>query len=110
MNCYLATTGRFGNICQMLTVEGDPNTFTGNGGGMVIRFAGGSNDISYCNLEKGTCLDQREIADKNYVVTDSIRKLDWKLTRRNQTHIEFYCTQGRFSEHWQPHANDNGKW
>jgi GLPGLI family protein len=69
--------------------EGDPNTFTGNGGGMVIRFAGGSNDISYCNLEKGTRLDQREIADKNYVVTDSIRKLDWKLTGETKQILNF---------------------
>jgi GLPGLI family protein len=69
--------------------EGDPNTFTANGGGMVIRFAGGSNDISYCNLDKGTRIDQREIADKNYVVTDSVLKLDWKLTGETKQILNF---------------------
>lgn len=71
--------------------EGDPNTFSTSSGGntMVFRFAGGSNDISYCNLEKGTRVDQREIADKNYVVTDSIRKLDWKLTNETKTILNY---------------------
>jgi GLPGLI family protein len=69
--------------------EGDPNTFTANGGAMVLRFAGGSNDISYCNLDKGIRADQKEIADKNYLVTDSIRKLDWKLTDETKQILNF---------------------
>jgi GLPGLI family protein len=67
--------------------EGDGNTFAG--GGMVFRFAGGGNDISYCNLDKGTRVDQREIADKNYVVTDSVRKLDWRLTGESKTILNY---------------------
>lgn len=66
---------------------GDANTF--GGGGMVFRFAGGSNDISYCNLEKGTRVDQREIVDRSYVVTDSVRKLDWKLTGESKTILNY---------------------
>jgi len=67
--------------------DGDPNTFTG--GGMVLRFAGGSNDISYFNFDKALQVDQREIADKNYVVTDSIRKLGWKLTDETKTILKY---------------------
>lgn len=67
--------------------EGDANTF--GGGGMVFRFAGGSNDISYWNLEKGTRVDQREIVDRSYVVTDSVRKLDWKLTGESKTILNY---------------------
>jgi GLPGLI family protein len=84
--------------------EGDPNTFTANGGAMVLRFAGGSNDISYCNLDKGTRADQREIADKNYVVTDSVRKLDWKLTGESKTILNykvFKATAQRISSRMQ---------
>lgn len=66
-----------------LTSEGNANTFAG--GGMVIRFAGGSNDISYCNFEKGIRVDQREIADNSYIVTDSIEKLEWKFTGETKT-------------------------
>ena len=56
----------------------EQNTFSGNG--IVLRFAGPSNEISYYNFDKAIRIDQREIADKNYVVTDSVQKLDWKLS------------------------------
>jgi GLPGLI family protein len=69
--------------------DGDPNTITAGGGAMVFRFAGGANDISYSNLDKGVSISQREIADKNYVVTDSIRKLDWKLTDESKTILNY---------------------
>lgn len=67
--------------------EGDAGTF--GGGGMMFRFAGGANDISFCNLDKGTRVDQREIADKNYVVSDSVKKLDWKLTGESKTILNY---------------------
>ncbi len=71
--------------------EGDPNTFTSSNGGAiaVIRVAGGGNDLSYSNLEKGLVVEQREIADKNYIVTDSIRKLNWKLTNETKTILNY---------------------
>lgn len=67
--------------------EGDPNTFSS--GGMVLRFAGGSNDISYFNFDKSTRVDQREIMERSYVVTDSIRKLEWKLTDETKTILNY---------------------
>lgn len=66
--------------------DGDANGF--GGGGMVFRF-GGANDISYCNLDKGTRVDQREIVDRSYVVTDSVRKLDWKLSGESKTILNY---------------------
>ena len=80
--------------------DSDPNTFTAGGGAMVFRIAGGGNDISYFNFDKGTSVSQREIADKNFVVTDSIRKLDWKLTDESKTildHKTFKATTQRIS-------------
>lgn len=68
--------------------EGDPNTISAGGGTMVFRFAG-ANDISYYNFEKGLSVSQREIADKNYVVTDSIRKLNWKLSDESKTILNY---------------------
>lgn len=84
--------------------EGDPNTFTANGGVAVIRIAGGSNDIAYCNLNKGIRVEQREIADKNYVVSDSIRKMDWKLSGESKTILNykaFKATAQRISNRMQ---------
>lgn len=67
--------------------EGDANTFAS--GGMIIRFAGSGNDITYANFEKGTLVSQREIAEKNYVVTDSISKLEWKLSDETKTVLTY---------------------
>src|SRR5881628_628632 len=37
--------------------DGEANTFAS--GGMIIRFAGGSNDVAFLDFEKGTRVDQR---------------------------------------------------
>jgi GLPGLI family protein len=59
--------------------EGDPGTFAS--GGMVIRMAGGgSNSTSFHDFAKGSRVDQREIADRSFIVTDSITKMPWKMT------------------------------
>lgn len=76
--------------------EGDPNTISN--GNMMFRFAGGSNDIAFYNIEKGTSVTQREVADKNFVVTDSIRQLPWKLSDETKTildHKAFRATAQR---------------
>jgi len=64
----------------------DPGTFSGNG--IVMRF-GGSNDISYYNFEQGTRCDQREIMERSFVVTDSIRKGEWKLTDETKAVLNY---------------------
>lgn len=65
----------------------DPGTFSGNG--IVIRFAGGANEVSYLNFDKGIRVDQREVAEKNYVITDTITKLEWKLTDETKTVLNY---------------------
>lgn len=64
----------------------DPGTFSGNG--VVLRF-GGMNEISYYNFEKGTRTDQREIMDRSFVVSDSIRKGQWKLTNETKSILNY---------------------
>jgi GLPGLI family protein len=66
--------------------EGDANSF--GGGGVVVRFAGGTNDLSYFNFEKRTRVDQRDLFDRNYIVTDSIRNLQWKLSEETRTILD----------------------
>jgi GLPGLI family protein len=63
--------------------EGDPNTISN--GNMILRFGGGGSDVTYFNFDKGSRVDQREIVDKSYIVTDSIQKLDWKMTDETKT-------------------------
>lgn len=64
----------------------EQGTFSGNG--IVLRF-GGSNDIAYYNFDKGTKVDQREIMDRSFVVTDSIAKGQWKLTDETKTVLNY---------------------
>lgn len=57
-------------------------------GGMVMRF-GGLNDVIFHNFEKRERIDQRNVLDRNFVVTDSIQKLAWKLTDETKTILNY---------------------
>jgi GLPGLI family protein len=67
--------------------EGDANSF--QSGGAVIRFMGSSNEVSFFDFEKGTRTDQREMFDRSFVVADSIRKLEWKLTDETKPFMDY---------------------
>jgi GLPGLI family protein len=71
------------------------NDELGGGGNVVqIRMIGmGQDDISYCNFDLAKMTDQREVFDKKFIVTDSIRKLKWKLTGETQTLLGHVCQQ-----------------
>lgn len=82
----------FGNnqsLWQYLPSAGneDPGTFSS--GGMVLRFASGTNDVTYCNFDKSTKTDLREIMDRSYVVSDSFKKGEWKLTDETKTILNY---------------------
>lgn len=66
----------------------DQTTFTGGGGAVVLRFAGG-NDIVFHNFTNQTKTEQREVFDRSFLVTDSIRKLNWKLTEESKTILNY---------------------
>ena len=59
-------------------VNENPGTIEGNG--VVLRFAGGGDEVSYQNIDKGIRVDQREVADRNFIVSDTIAKASWKLS------------------------------
>lgn len=94
------------------TNEGDPNTVSAGSEGerMVVRFAGGSNNVSYYNFEKATRVDRREIADKAYIVTDSIPELDWKLTDETKTILTYTTRKVTTKRNRHKNANEYGKW
>ncbi len=86
----------FGNDQSLRrAVEEDrPEGFEGGEGGMrMISVVGGSDDLSYVNLTTGQVVEQREFGAKNYIVADSIRKLDWKLTGKTSTILNYPCQQ-----------------
>jgi GLPGLI family protein len=72
----------FGNnqsLYQFMPNANDENPNTFSGGGVVMRF-GGTNDVIYYNFEKALRIEQREVMERNFVVSDSIRPEQWKLT------------------------------
>lgn len=65
---------------------------SGGGGGMHISImTPGQNDIVFCDFSLGKKVEQKEIFDKKFVVTDSIKKLNWKLTGDTQTILNHVC-------------------
>lgn len=71
-----------------------PDDMGGEGSGIRIRMAGpgaGADDISYCNFDLSKKVDQRELFGKKYLVTDSIQKLNWKLTGETETILGHVC-------------------
>lgn len=71
------------------TNEGGDHSF--GGGGVVLRFASGNNDVSFYDFSKGTKLDQREVMERTFLISDSISKLDWKLTEETRTILNYSC-------------------
>jgi len=65
----------------------DQSTFSS--GGMVIRVAGGANEQTYVNLTQKTRIDQREMFEKNFVVTDTIASVQWKLADETKPILNF---------------------
>ena len=67
--------------------SGGGGTFSG--GGVVIQMRGGQNDATYIDYSKDTRIDQREIMEKSFVVTDTVTKLKWKLSEETKTILKF---------------------
>jgi GLPGLI family protein len=56
--------------------DGDNGTVTAPG--MVMRMAG-TDDMTYFNFPKGERIDKRELFDNDFLVVDTIARLNWKL-------------------------------
>ncbi|MBS1562731.1 MAG: GLPGLI family protein [Bacteroidetes bacterium] len=61
-------------------------------GGMQIRMVvAGANDVTFMNFATGQVLEQKEFGGKNYLVSDSLRKMNWKLTGETTTILNYPC-------------------
>ena len=64
----------------------------GPAGGIQIRmYGGGIDDISFYDLTSGSVIEQREMFDKKYIISDSIKKLGWKLSGEAKTILNHVC-------------------
>ena len=88
--------------------EEQQDEFGGNG--MQIRMVGpGMDDIIYCNFDNSIRTEQREVMGKKFLVTDTIRKLNWKLTEDTKTIAGYNCrkaTAQRIGKRMQMNINN----
>ena len=84
----------------------------GGGGGMVIRSMGsGADDAVFCDFEKAKKIEAREFFDKKFLISDSIRRGNWKLSDETKTILNHVCrkaTSQRFGKRMMMNM-DNGK-
>lgn len=65
-------------------------------GGRTVQFrmvAAGADDITFTDLANGIITESRELGTKKYIVGDSVRKLNWKITGETRTILGQTCQQ-----------------
>lgn len=77
------------SLYQFLPNAADDGGGSFSGGGVMLRFAGGANETTYVDFEKGTRTDQREVMEKSFVVTDTLSKQHWKLSEETKPILNF---------------------
>jgi len=88
----------FGNgqsLRRSLDDEDAQEEMSAESGGMHIKMKLGDDDydVTYTNFSAGRVVMQREFAARNYIVADSIHKLNWKLTGESRTILGYPCQQ-----------------
>lgn len=84
------TFGNNQSIWKHVDEDDDNEEFGGNG--VQIKLVGpGQNDVVFYDFINARKVEQREIFDKKFLVADSIRKLNWKLTGETQTVLGHLC-------------------
>ena len=73
-------------------IDEDDNADEVSGNGVQIRMmAPGQNDIVFFDFNKARMVEQREIMERKFIVVDSIRRLNWKITGETQNILGHVC-------------------
>ncbi len=80
--------------CLRRAVEEErPEELQEGGGIRITTMVADANDVTYVNLATGQVVEQREFGAKNYIIADSVHKLNWKLTGKTITILNYPCQQ-----------------
>lgn len=71
--------------------EEEPDITENTGHGNVVMRFGGANAEYYKNFSTQKQVEKRELADKDYVIEDSLRHLTWKLEDESKTILGYNC-------------------
>lgn len=86
----------FGNgrsLRRTVAEDEAPEEFADDGGRHVVMMVADANDVTYTDFSNNQVVNQREFGAKNYIVTDSIARLNWKLTGETMTILGYPCQQ-----------------
>jgi GLPGLI family protein len=79
-------------ISKQMEDEIEDDNFSGGGGGVMIRtMGGGTDDAVFCDFEKARKVETREFFDKKFLISDSIRRGNWKLSDETKTILNHLC-------------------
>ena len=79
-------------IWKPMEDEMEDDNVTGGGGGIMIRtIGGGVDDAVFCDFEKGRRVEAREFFEKKFLINDSIRRGNWKLSDETKTILNHLC-------------------
>jgi len=79
-------------IWKHMEDEIEEENLSGGGGGVMIRtMGGGVDDAVFCDFEKARKVETREFFDKKFLITDSIRRGNWKLSDETKTILDHVC-------------------
>ena len=74
--------------------EERPEEFSSRVGGMELHMMGAdASDVTYHNFTTAQVIEQREFGTKNYIIADSIHKLNWKVTGKTSTILNYPCLE-----------------
>ncbi|HEY9256966.1 GLPGLI family protein [Chitinophaga sp.] len=86
----------FGNDQSLRRTKEDdrPEEFSPREDGVSFRMMiADADDVTYHNFATAQVIEQREFGTKNYIITDSIHKLNWKLTGKTSTILNYPCQE-----------------
>jgi GLPGLI family protein len=98
-------------IWKQMEDEIQDENFSGSGGVMIRSFGGGVDDVTFCDFDKARKVELRELFDKKFVIADSIRRGNWKLSDETKTILDHLCrkaTSQRIGKRMSM-SMDNGK-
>jgi len=76
---------------QMEDEMEDDNAGDQGGGGIMIRTMGSGDDAVFCDFEKARKVEAREFFEKRFLISDSIRLGNWKLSDETRTILNHLC-------------------
>ncbi len=81
------------SVYKAIKEEEAPDPFDQDNGGarVVIRMGPGEGSVIYKNFSRQLLQEQTELADKNYIIDDSIRLQPWKLAEETKNILGHNC-------------------